>query len=79
VQFDRHGNRIWHQAKALLDSEHARRAVGEVAVPFGGCAEPSNVKAGRAAVIRLIRTCIMAASRRSVQTVLSVRRIRSVR
>ena len=46
VQFDRHGNRIWHQAKALLDSEHARRAVGEVAVPFGGCAEPSNVKAG---------------------------------
>ncbi|HEV3295627.1 MAG TPA: tyrosine-type recombinase/integrase [Streptosporangiaceae bacterium] len=46
VQFDRHGNRIWHQAKALLDSEHARRAVGEVAVPFGGCAEPSNVAAG---------------------------------
>ena len=46
VQFDRHGNRIWHQAKALLDSEHARRAVGEVAVPFGGCAEPSNVTAG---------------------------------
>ena len=46
VQFDRHGNRIWHQAKALLDSEHARRAIGEVAVPFGGCAEPSNVKAG---------------------------------
>ena len=46
VQFDRHGNRIWHQAKALLDSEHARRAVGEVAVPFGGCAEPSNVNAG---------------------------------
>ena len=46
VQFDRHGNRIWHQAKALLDSEHARRTVGEVAVPFGGCAEPSNVKAG---------------------------------
>ena len=46
VQFDRHGNRIWHQAKALLDSEHARCAVGEVAVPFGGCAEPSNVKAG---------------------------------
>jgi len=46
VQFDRHGNRTWHQAKALLDSEHARRAVGEVAVPFGSCAEPSNVKAG---------------------------------
>ena len=46
VQFDRHGNRTWHQAKALLDTEHARRAVGEVAVPFGSCAEPSNVKAG---------------------------------
>ena len=46
MQFDRHGNRTWHQAKALLDSEHVRRAVGEVAVPFGVCAEPSNVKAG---------------------------------
>lgn len=46
LQFDRHGNRIWRQAKALLDSEHARRAVGEVAVPFGVCAEPSNIKAG---------------------------------
>ena len=46
MQFDRHGNRIWRQAQALLDSEHARRAVGEVAVPFGSCAEPSNVKAG---------------------------------
>lgn len=46
MQSDRHGNRIWHDAKALLDSEHARRAVGEVAVPYGTCAEPSNVKAG---------------------------------
>lgn len=46
LQFDRHGNRIWRQAQALLDSEHARRAVGEVAVPFGLCAEPSNIKAG---------------------------------
>jgi integrase len=46
MQFDRHGNRIWRQAQALLDSEHARRALGEVAVPFGLCAEPSNVKAG---------------------------------
>ena len=46
MQFDRHGNRTWQQAKALLDSEHVRRAVGEVAVPFGVCAEPSNVKAG---------------------------------
>ena len=46
MQFDRHGNRTWQQARALLDSEHARRAVGEVAVPFGVCSEPSNVKAG---------------------------------
>jgi integrase len=46
MQFDRHGNRIWRDAKALLDSEHARRVVGEVVVPFGVCAEPSNVKAG---------------------------------
>jgi integrase len=45
LQFDRHGNRIWRQAKALLDSEHARRAIGEVVVPFGVCAEPSNVAA----------------------------------
>jgi hypothetical protein len=29
LQFDRHGNRIWRDTKALLDSEHARRAVGE--------------------------------------------------
>jgi integrase len=46
MQFDRHGNRIWRHAQALLDSEHARRAVGEVAVPFGVCAEPSNIQAG---------------------------------
>lgn len=46
MQFDRHGNRIWRQAKALLDSERVRRAVGEVAVPYGSCSEPSNVAAG---------------------------------
>ena len=45
MQFDRHGNRVWHQAKALLDSERVRRAVGEVAVPYGSCSEPSNVAA----------------------------------
>jgi integrase len=44
--FDRHGNRIWRDARALLDSEHARYAVGEVAVPYGTCTEPSNVQAG---------------------------------
>lgn len=46
MQFDRHGNRIWRQATALLDSEHARYALGEVAVPYGTCTEPSNVQAG---------------------------------
>ncbi|MFF4731575.1 tyrosine-type recombinase/integrase [Streptomyces mirabilis] len=46
MQFDRQGDRIWRKAKALLDSEHARRAVGEVAVPYGVCTEPSNVAAG---------------------------------
>ena len=44
--FDRHGNRIGRDAAALLASEHARYAVGEVAVPYGRCAEPSNVAAG---------------------------------
>ena len=45
-QFDRAGNRVWRQARALLDSEHQRLAVGQVAVPFGACSEPSNVQAG---------------------------------
>jgi hypothetical protein len=30
----------------LLDREHARYAIGEVAVPYGTCTEPSNVQAG---------------------------------
>jgi integrase len=46
MQFDRHGNRTWRDARALLDSEHARYAVGQVAVPYGTCCEPSNVAAG---------------------------------
>lgn len=46
MSFDRHGNRVWRDAQALLESEHARYAVGQVAVPFGTCAEPSNVQAG---------------------------------
>lgn len=44
-QFDRHGNRVWPQANALLQHQHARMRVGTVAVPFGTCSEPSNVKA----------------------------------
>ncbi|MFD9504253.1 hypothetical protein [Streptomyces sp. NPDC060035] len=46
LQFDRHGDRLWDEAKALLDHEHARMRIGQVAVPFGICVEPSNVKAG---------------------------------
>jgi integrase len=46
LSFDRHGNRIWREAHALLESEHARYAIGEVAVPYGTCTEPSNVQAG---------------------------------
>ena len=46
LSFDRHGNRIWRDARALLDSERARHGVGEVAVPYGTCSEPSNVQAG---------------------------------
>jgi hypothetical protein len=46
LSFDRHGNRIWRDARTLLESEHARYAVGEVAVPYGTCTEPSNVQAG---------------------------------
>jgi len=46
LSFDRHGNRIWREAAAFLESEHARYAIGEVAVPYGTCTEPSNVRAG---------------------------------
>lgn len=46
LSFDRHGKRIWREAQALLVSEHARYAVGEIAVPYGTCSEPSNVQAG---------------------------------
>uniref|UniRef100_J2JQE4 Transposase n=1 Tax=Streptomyces auratus AGR0001 TaxID=1160718 RepID=J2JQE4_9ACTN len=45
MQIDRHGNRIWRQAQILLDAEYARRAIGEVQVPYGLCTEPSNVAA----------------------------------
>jgi hypothetical protein len=45
-QFDRHGKGIWREAEALLDAERARRAVGQVAVPYSTCNEPTNVQAG---------------------------------
>ncbi|MFD7026484.1 hypothetical protein ACFWAR_00380 [Streptomyces sp. NPDC059917] len=39
LQFDRNGGRSWDEAKALLDHEHARMRIGQVAVPFR--ADPS--------------------------------------
>ena len=45
-QYDGSGRRLWRQAAELLDSEHARHRIGQIAVPFGICAEPSNVQAG---------------------------------
>ena len=45
MAFDRHGNRIWRDVRDLLDAEHARYAISEVAVPYGRCTEPSNVQA----------------------------------
>lgn len=45
-QIDGAGRRIWSQIDGLLDSERARQRIGEVAVPFGNCTEPSNVRAG---------------------------------
>jgi integrase len=45
-QFDGHGRRVFQGIATLLADEHARMRVGQVAVPFGICTEPSNVKAG---------------------------------
>jgi hypothetical protein len=44
-QFDSQGRRVMLQIRSLLADEHARMRVGQVAVPFGICTEPSNVKA----------------------------------
>ena len=45
-QFDSQGRRVFLDIRRLLANEHARMRVGQVAVPFGICTEPSNVKAG---------------------------------
>ncbi len=45
-QFDNQGRRVMLGIRTLLADEHARMRVGQVAVPFGICTEPSNVKAG---------------------------------
>jgi hypothetical protein len=46
LQFDGHGNRIWRDAKAVLDSEHTRRAVGEVVVRSGYAPNRPTCKPG---------------------------------
>jgi hypothetical protein len=45
-QFDGHGRRVLREVAHTLEVEHARARIGQVAVPFGVCTEPSNVKAG---------------------------------
>lgn len=45
-QYDGRGRRVLREVAQALDVEHTRARVGQVAVPFGVCTEPSNVKAG---------------------------------
>ncbi|MFB1047333.1 hypothetical protein [Streptomyces chrestomyceticus] len=45
LQAGRHGQRVWRTAKSLLDSEHVRRAIGEVA-PLRHLPRALNVAAG---------------------------------
>jgi hypothetical protein len=48
-QFDGSGKRFWREVTALLDSERARMRVGQVAIPYDTCTEPSNVQPGGSA------------------------------
>jgi hypothetical protein len=53
MQIDRHGRPVRPLVETLLESEALREQVGQVSVPFGICAEPSNVRAnGRACPFR---------------------------
>lgn len=45
LQVDRAGERTRPIVERLLESEVLREAVGQVAVPFGICTEPTNIKA----------------------------------
>lgn len=45
LQVDHSGDRSRPTVERLLDTDHLRDAVGQVAVPFGICTEPTNVKA----------------------------------
>jgi integrase len=46
MAFDRHGNRTWRETEQILESERLRQGLGQVAVPYGACSEPTNVQAG---------------------------------
>jgi len=46
LQIDAGGHRVRPGVTALADTEAAREQVGQVAVPFGLCTEPTNVAAG---------------------------------
>jgi len=53
LQIDHRGRQVRPNVEALLDSEAMRDQVGQVAVAFGHCTEPSNVRAsGRACPFR---------------------------
>ncbi|MDA8301836.1 MAG: tyrosine-type recombinase/integrase [Actinomycetota bacterium] len=45
LQVDRNGDRSRPTLERILDSDQLRDAVGQVAVPFGICTEPTNIKA----------------------------------
>lgn len=45
LQVNRSGERARPAVERLLEAEHLRDAVGQVAVPFGICQEPTNVRA----------------------------------
>lgn len=45
LQVNRSGERTRPAVQRLLEAEHLRDAVGQVAVPFGTCQEPTNVRA----------------------------------
>jgi signal transduction histidine kinase len=45
LQVDRAGTRSRPLVERLLETEATREAIGQVAVPFGICTEPTNVKA----------------------------------
>jgi integrase len=46
LQIDAGGHRVRPDLSALTDTEAARDQIGQVAVPFGTCTEPTNVAAG---------------------------------